>query len=110
MTGRKIALNSIKTLTFYAGEQTTSRRTTSIPQLKCLGRACREYQPEVVQCINVGEDGGGGIQWKCETDLPSAFRLGKVQVSCEGYSHPGDKNVLQGESYRIIIIPFNLTL
>ncbi|OCF42263.1 hypothetical protein I317_03882 [Kwoniella heveanensis CBS 569] len=44
----------------------------------------------------MGDDGTGGIQWRCDTDLPSSLRLGKIDVSCEGWSGPGDKNVLQG--------------
>jgi hypothetical protein len=33
----------------------------------------------------------------CTTSgLPSSLRLGKVEVSCEGWSSPGDSNVLQG--------------
>ena len=37
--------------------------------------------------------------WQCDTDLPTGFRLGKVEVSCEGWSRPGDKHVLQGTYY-----------
>jgi hypothetical protein len=33
---------------------------------------------------------------KCETDLPESLRLGRVQVSCEGWSGPGDPYVLKG--------------
>ena len=33
---------------------------------------------------------------KCETDLPESLRLGRVQVSCEGWSGPGDSHVLKG--------------
>lgn len=34
---------------------------------------------------------------QCETDLPKNIRLGKVRVSCEGWSAAGDKSVLQGK-------------
>lgn len=62
----------------------------------------------------MGSDGLGGVQWRvcplsqhkkpytdllyeqCDTDLPSSLRMGKVEVSCEGWSAAGDKNVLQG--------------
>lgn len=33
--------------------------------------------------------------FQCTADLPQALRLGRVEVSCEGWSRPGDKNVLQ---------------
>lgn len=62
----------------------------------------------------MGDDGLGNVQWKvrslfqatvyiiltrnmqCDTDLPASLRLGKVDVSCEGWSAPGDPNILQG--------------
>ncbi|WVQ68809.1 uncharacterized protein L199_007018 [Kwoniella botswanensis] len=93
---KKVPLKSIKTLTFYADQLTNSRRVDPIPQLTCVGSACKSYQPEVVQCTNMGDDGLGGVQWRCDTDLPSSLRLGKVEVSCEGWSKSGDLNVLQG--------------
>jgi hypothetical protein len=33
---------------------------------------------------------------KCEADLPESLRLGRVQVSCEGWTGPGDSYVLKG--------------
>ena len=182
MPHRKVALGSIKTLTFYASEETKARRTSPIrsfstsptpslafihvsqhlvawsayphlvtrrdlhrlpilaitgahllnvtslthafpAQLTCIGKPCASFQPEVVQCTNMGDDGSGGVQWRvsvalvishdfkpwaeltgmqlrlqCDTDLPHGLRMGKVEVSCEGWSGPGDMNVLQGES------------
>ncbi|WWC58995.1 uncharacterized protein I303_101541 [Kwoniella dejecticola CBS 10117] len=95
-SNKKVALKSIKTLTFYADRLTNARRVDPIPQLTCSGSACKLYQPEVVQCVNMGDDGFGGVQWRCDTDLPSSLRLGKVDVSCEGWSRSGDMNVLQG--------------
>ncbi|OWZ38528.1 hypothetical protein C343_06704 [Cryptococcus neoformans C23] len=93
---KKIALSAVKTLTFYADKYTAGRRTNPIPQLTCKGPGCKVFQPDVVQCTNMGDDGLGNVQWKCDTDLPSSLRLGKVDVSCEGWSAPGDPNILQG--------------
>jgi len=45
---------------------------------------------------------------KCETDLPESLRLGRVQVSCEGWSGPGDSYVLKGScslEYRLQEVP-----
>ncbi|WWD21916.1 hypothetical protein CI109_106404 [Kwoniella shandongensis] len=95
-TPKKVPLKSIKTLTFYADQLTAARRTSPIPQLTCIGKACKSFQPEVVQCTNMGDDGFAGVQWRCDTDLPSSLRMGKVEVSCEGWSKAGDSNVLQG--------------
>ncbi|KAJ9110934.1 hypothetical protein QFC20_002700 [Naganishia adeliensis] len=92
----KVLLQSIKTLTFHKDAVTKARRTTPIPQLTCKGKACKRFQPDVVQCTNTGDDGLGNVQWKCEADMPSSFRFGPVEVSCEGYNRPGDRYVLQG--------------
>lgn len=89
---KKIALSAAKTLTFYADKYTAGRRTnpireflyrasvwinrqkriilTSYPsclliaQLTCKGPGCKVFQPDVVQCTNMGDDGLGNVQWK----------------------------------------------
>lgn len=33
---------------------------------------------------------------QCEADLPDSLRFGKVEVSCEGWSGPGDPFVVKG--------------
>ena len=33
---------------------------------------------------------------QCEADLPDTLRFGRVEVSCEGWSGPGDPYVLKG--------------
>lgn len=113
----RVELAKISTLTFYKGEYTAARRTPAIPQLVCQGKPCKLFQPEAVRCVNTG---GVGIDvdwkvrlprfsrlttaqalmghWQCEADLPEALRFGKVEVSCEGWSKPGDPYVLKGAS------------
>ncbi|KAJ3734351.1 DUF1183-domain-containing protein [Lentinula guzmanii] len=83
----RLKLASIKALTFYKDELTESRRTSPIPQLVCAGKPCKTYQPEV-----------------CEADLPEALRFGKVMVSCEGWSGPGDPYVLKGDIYEFLYL------
>lgn len=75
---------------------TKSRRLDPIPQLKCVGgTAGRDaFIPQSVQCFNRGSD-GSSTQWECKADMPNDFRFGKVQVSCEGYSHRDDPYVLK---------------
>lgn len=34
---------------------------------------------------------------QCEADLPDTLRFGRVEVSCEGWSRPGDPYVLKGK-------------
>ena len=77
MTPKRVALKSIKSLTFHQGQETVGRRTDpirmsspkrpeidGIAQLQCHGKACRRFQPTVVQCQNTGDDGSGSVQWK----------------------------------------------
>ncbi|KAK1224992.1 hypothetical protein PQX77_012061 [Marasmius sp. AFHP31] len=92
----KAKLDSIKALTFYQGEETKARRSRPISQLTCIGKPCKFYQPEVVRCTNIGGR-GTDVEWKCEADLPESLRFGRVAVSCEGWSAPGDPYVLQSE-------------
>ena len=35
-------------------------------------------------------------QWECKTDMEHAYRFGRIEVSCEGYSHPADAYILKG--------------
>ena len=76
---------------------TNGRRSSPVPQLKCVGgtAGCHGFQPKVVQCVNTGFD-GYDVQWECKTDMDSAYRFGKIQVSCEGYDYPDDPYVLRG--------------
>ncbi|PPQ70300.1 hypothetical protein CVT26_014585 [Gymnopilus dilepis] len=107
LTMSKVELAKIKSLTFYKDAYTTARRTSALPQLVCVGKPCKLFQPEVVRCESLGGS-GTDIDWKCEADLPDSLRFGKVEVSCEGWSRPGDPYVLKGScslEYRLVQVP-----
>lgn len=36
------------------------------------------------------------LQWECKTDMDGSYRFGRIEVSCEGYSHPADPYILKG--------------
>jgi hypothetical protein len=128
----RVALAKIPALTFYKDSVTSARRTSPIPQLACVGKPCKSYQPDVVRCESLGGE-GTDVDWKVNThtitsgdiqltmnsvrgrssfwsDLsfarnglqnterwdPLALRFGRVEVSCEGWSKPGDPYVLKG--------------
>jgi len=94
-----ILLQQVGAITFDARQMTTSRRTYPLPQLKCVGGEAShraELHPEIAQCVNVGVDSFGEVQWRCEAELDSRVRFGKTEVSCEGYSSSRDPYVLQG--------------
>jgi len=106
----KVELAKIRALTFYKDEKTAFRRTSSLSQLVCVGKPCKLYQPEVVRCESLGGS-GTDVDWKCEADLPESLRFGKVEVSCEGWSKPGDPYVLKGScslEYRLVQVPGSL--
>ncbi|QRW04391.1 store-operated calcium entry-associated regulatory factor [Ceratobasidium sp. AG-Ba] len=103
----RVALASIKTLTLYADKPTRARRTAPVPQLECTGSICREYEPSAIQCTNAGGT-DIDIDWKCEADLPSSLRFGRLHVSCEGWDRPGDPYVLKGScglTYSLVRTP-----
>lgn len=106
----RVALSQIHSLSFYKDKPTLSRRGQPIPQLKCIGRPCRLYQPEAVRCTNLG-GAGPDFDWRCEADLPESLRFGRVEVSCEGWDGPGDPYILKGScglEYRLVEIPSKL--
>lgn len=93
---QKINIRNIQALTFRKGYMTTGRRLPPVVQLKRVGgNAQTSYEPEIVQCKNVGFD-GISVQWDCVADMPKKYRLGSVRVVCEGYEHSKDSNVLVG--------------
>lgn len=94
---RKILLEDIRTLTLRHGEMTTSRRSSPVPQLKCVGgtAGCYAFIPQHVQCYNRGSD-GYDIQWECKTNMDTKYRFGKIDVTCEGYDYADDPYVLAG--------------
>jgi hypothetical protein len=92
----KIHLSNLKVITLQKGRFTTSRRTAPVMQLKRVGgNAKTNYEPHSVQCTNTGSD-GMSTQWKCEADMDEKYRFGTLSVTCEGYDHSGDQNVLVG--------------
>ena len=97
LVSESIRIQDIKSLTLYKGQVTTSRRTQPIPQLKCIGGTAYKDPypgPDVVQCFNKGTD-GLTINWQCQASMDSRFKLGKLNVQCEGYTNFADENVLR---------------
>lgn len=93
----KVKLKEVEVLTLYSGRMTAGRRSSPVPQLKCVGgnAGCNTFIPQVVQCYNRGFD-GTDVQWECKTDMDNAYRFGNIQVSCEGYDYPEDPYILKG--------------
>lgn len=92
----KVLLSDVKAVTLQQGRMTNGRRSAPVPQLSCVGGAARhKFQPQTVQCINMGSD-GHDMQWECKADMDNSYKFGQVQVSCEGYDYPDDPFVLKG--------------
>ena len=95
--GASVLLRDVNALTLYKDRFTTGRRSSPVPQLKCVGGSagCGAFVPQVVQCINKGWD-GVDVQWQCKADMDNSYRFGQIEVNCEGYSHPNDAYILTG--------------
>ncbi|CAG8535147.1 11142_t:CDS:2 [Funneliformis caledonium] len=94
--GDRVLLENVRALTLHKGKYTTGRRTKPIKQITCVGGdAGCSYEPDVIQCRNVGSD-GSNPNWKCEATLPKSLKFGRLKVTCEGYDYPGDLYVLKG--------------
>ena len=92
----KVMLRDIQVLTLNSGKQTTGRRSSPVPQLKCVGGSAQgHFNPQSVQCYNRGSD-GVDVQWECKADMDNAYRFGSVEVVCEGYDYPDDPYILKG--------------
>lgn len=92
----KVLLRDIQVLTLKSGQMTTGRRSSPVPQLKCVGGSAQgQFNPQVVQCYNRGWD-GMDVQWECKTDMDNLYRFGSVEVVCEGYDYPDDPYITKG--------------
>ncbi|OAP57544.1 hypothetical protein AYL99_08282 [Fonsecaea erecta] len=94
-----VLLSKVSAITVRAGKQTTSRRVSPVPQLRCVGpsRICKLYTVDVMRCTNEGSDyDENNVQWSCRASLPEEFKLGSTDVTCEGYESSEDPYVLSG--------------
>lgn len=68
----RLELAKIPAITFYKDAYTAARRTEALPQLVCVGKPCRVFQPEVVRCVNLGGGVGTDVDWKASNRSVSA--------------------------------------
>ena len=105
--GLAILLSSVKTLTLRSNALTSHRRVSAVPQLKCVGPACKHHNVERMRCTNQGSSyNEEDIEWSCVADMPSDFKLGSTEVICEGYANRDDPYVLKGScgvEYRLLL-------
>lgn len=102
-----VRLSNVQTLTLHADRETSHRRVSPIPQLRCVENVCNLYKIDTMRCTNQGYDyDEEDIQWSCTADLPSEFKLGSTDVICEGYRNADDKWILKGScgvEYRLLL-------
>jgi hypothetical protein len=92
----RIPIRNVQALTLRKGYFTTGRRLAPVPQLKRVGgNAQTSYEPNVVQCKNVGYD-GLSVQWDCTAEMKKRYKFGSIRIVCEGYEHSKDTDVLVG--------------
>lgn len=76
-----ILLSKVESLTLRANAQTTHRRVSALPQLKCVSHPniCAKYAVDVMRCENKGAGyDAEDIQWSCTVQLPEEFKLGAI--------------------------------
>jgi hypothetical protein len=105
----RVLLRDIQVLTLRAGAFTTGRRNSPIPQVQCqnCGDDAARRVVDTIQCKNAGFD-GRDVNWKCETEIDKHWKLGRSEVSCEGFDYPDDPFVLVGScavEYHLIHTP-----
>ncbi|KAI0194953.1 hypothetical protein F4808DRAFT_332618 [Astrocystis sublimbata] len=104
-----ILLSTVKSLTLRADKDTSHRRVSPIPQLRCVShsRVCALHTVDVMRCSNQGSSyGDQDIEWSCAASLPPELKLGATDVICEGYASPDDPYVLRGScgvEYRLVL-------
>ncbi|KAK5627921.1 hypothetical protein RRF57_003636 [Xylaria bambusicola] len=104
-----ILLSEVRSLTLRANKQTSHRRVSAIPQLKCISspKVCALHAVDVMQCTNQGSSyGAEDVEWSCTASLPPELKLGSTDVICEGYSSPDDPYILRGScgvEYRLVL-------
>ncbi|KAH8162436.1 hypothetical protein CIB48_g5815 [Xylaria polymorpha] len=104
-----ILLSDVQSLTLRAEKQTTHRRVSAIPQLRCISnqRVCALHTVDVMRCTNQGSSyGAEDVEWSCAASLPPELKLGATDVICEGYASPDDPYVLRGScgvEYRLVL-------
>ena len=105
-----VDLSTVPALTFYKDHMTTGRRSSPVPQLKCVGGdGCSLfYLVNVVQCKNMGVNEYGDPQWECTANLDKRVKLGRTDVTCEGFMDSNDKMKLAGScglEYELFLQP-----
>ncbi|GAW11092.1 hypothetical protein ANO14919_004310 [Xylariales sp. No.14919] len=104
-----ILLSEVQSLTLRANKQTSHRRVSAIPQLRCVSsrQVCDLHTVDVMRCTNQGSSyGTEDIEWSCTASLPPELKLGATDVICEGHAGPDDPYVLRGScgvEYRLIL-------
>lgn len=89
----KVLMKDVTALTLRKGEMTTGRRSSPVPQLQCVGYC--PYEPDVVQCTVTGYN-AMEPQWKCDAEFEGDYKMGRIEVVCEGYDYPDDPYILKG--------------
>ncbi|KAG0609739.1 hypothetical protein M758_7G010500 [Ceratodon purpureus] len=98
--GDAVPLSKLGQMQFHRGQDTTYKRSSPIPQLRCV-KGC-EFEPAVVHCTNV-KPRENKSKWRCETDLPRHLKFDETTIICEegrlwqqGFEYPTDNKVLKG--------------
>jgi hypothetical protein len=90
---QRLDIRDVNTLIFYQNQSTISRRTDPIPQLECIGGTASHMSSFIidrVECRKIDHE------WQCHSNLNDNYRLISSKVSCEGYDHSKDWQIVVG--------------
>lgn len=97
---KRILECDIQMITVEADEFADRIRTKPENKLHCTGGTAfhlRQLYPKQMQCINVGVDANGKVNWICKANhLDHSVEIRHACVSFEGWSGPGDPYVRAG--------------
>jgi hypothetical protein len=87
---QSVAYTELGKLSFHTGMNASTRLDTPRPQITCRGGNC-PIAPDVIECEPLGGD-----EWDCHAEGRWYGVLERSTISCEGYEHANDSNVLAG--------------
>jgi len=107
-THDRVRLQDIQVLTLKHDKMTTGRRSSSVKQLKCVGRSAQcQFTPSVMQCYNRNGE-GWDVQFECKGYMDNSFRFGEIEMMCEGFDYPEDHYIVAGSCFLEFTLDFTM--
>lgn len=95
-----------KVMTFMKGKYVTSPNGKKFSEIYCAeGNACHLVNKiEAIQCVNMGVDHQGKINWKCDTVMAgNDLIIGYTNPTCRGYRSTDDNEYAYKNSCLVMV-------